>query len=239
MYTRKYRIERFDADKQGRLSVPTLFSYLNDIMERNAESYGMGASYHLERDLAWVLVEYQIDIASLPEAGTHVEVGTLPYSFKKIYGYRIYGVNDDHGVRLMEGKGKFALINIRTKQFVRPTEDLLEKFTDAHKEPMSIPFERWKPDTTNKIHETKRVVSPAHIDVNGHLNNAFYPTYAYEALSEDILTGFSPNRIYVKYKKEVFANEMLDIKVYQESDGISVLLHNGNGIVSEVFFGTK
>ncbi|WP_343089481.1 acyl-ACP thioesterase domain-containing protein, partial [Methanocalculus natronophilus] len=62
MFYKTYTVERFNTDTKDELTPSSLFHLLNDIMERNAESYGMGADYHNQRDLAWVLIEYQVNI---------------------------------------------------------------------------------------------------------------------------------------------------------------------------------
>ncbi len=234
MYYKTYTVERFNTDVKDRLTPSTLFHYLNDIMERNAESYGMGADYHIKRDLAWVLIEYQIDINRLPKSDETIKVGTIPYSFKRFYGYRKYEIKDVFDNVLVSGKGKFTLINIKTKKFVKPTEDMLEKFSDALPYPETLPFEKWRSEDFTPDYETSRVVSAAHIDVNNHLNNAFYPVYAYEALTSETLDQINPKKIYVKFKKEVFEGETLTIDVKTNLDGTTIRIKKGQSVASEI-----
>ncbi len=239
MYERKYNIERFDADKQGRLKPSVLLNYLNDIMERNANSYGASASFYLKRDLAWVLVEYQLEIKQWPKAGESVLVGTLPYSFKRMVGFRIYTVTDLAGNTLIKGKGKFMLINIKTKKFVRPSQELLSMFTDAKTEPDALVFDRWPNTERLLIHTDHRRVSHDHIDVNNHVNNACYATFAYQALPDTVAKTMDVNRVFLKYKQETFYQDFLDIKVFKLDIGYHVDIVKDDGVVAEVLFQTK
>jgi|GEM_PF-764579 len=236
MYTRDYTVERFNTDRHNRLDIPTLFHYLNDIMERNAESYGMGANYHLKHDLAWVLIEYQIKIHRLPRSDDIINVGTLPYSFKRVYGYRVYEGKSPDGALYFEGKGKFALINIKSKEFLRPTSDMLKRFTDAKKEPVALPFEKWRVNTDELINQYTREVPQSHIDVNMHLNNAYYPAYAYEALPKELLSEYEINHVNVKFKKEVFEGQTLQINVYKSESMVYVTIEQAKEIACEVSF---
>jgi len=239
MFERNYRVERFDTGRGRKLKVPTLMHYLNDIMERNAESYGLGAQYHLERDLAWVLVEYQITIDRWPKADENVVVGTIPYSFKRIYGYRKYRVKDSTGNRLVEGKGKFALINIKTKEFIRPPRELLDRFTDAKKEPEALPFDKWDLGEEKLVWEKQTYVAHSHIDVNGHMNNAYYPQLAYEALPKRAVDEVTISEVFVRYRREVFYGESLILKVSQVDNGFYVGIYTDEVLASEVYFRTE
>jgi len=236
MFERNYYIERFNADRGGRLAVPTLFLYLNDIMERNAESYGMGAAYHLEHRLAWVLVEYQININRWPSSGEYFRVGTLPYSFKRMYGYRIYSGKDAAHNTIMQGKGKFALINIDTKAFVRPTQDMLERFTDALREPTMLAFDKWDNKGGEPLYQVDTRVSHQGIDVNNHLNNAYYPYYAYQALKRDWVDNVTIYNIHVKFRQEAFEGDHLTLHVMQTMTGKRVDIYKADTLTAQVLF---
>lgn len=232
MFERTYTVERFQCDRNDTLSVPTLFLCLNDIMERNAESYGMGADFHIKQHLAWVLVEYQVHIHAWPKSDEDFVVGTLPYSFKRMYGYRIYSGRYKSGKRLMEGKGKFALIDIHSKQFVRPTQEMLDKFTDAYKEPKALKFDKWGSETGTLLSRMNRSVFQDGIDVNGHLNNAYFPMYAYQALSKTLADSLAIEFINVKYRKEVFEGETLTFNVLDVERGIRVDMYKDQGVLA-------
>ncbi len=240
MYEKKYHIERFDTDNHGRLRVGILMKYLNDIMERNANSYGASAAFHLERNLAWVLTEYQLKVHQMPKASDDVLVGTLPYSFKRMMGYRIYTIKNLNEDVLIEGKGKFMLIDIKSKQFVRPTEALLSLFTDAKKEPEALPFAKWPSADKHVINQMMFTVSHEDIDVNGHVNNACYGVYAYRALPEHVGNHLELSELFLKYKKETFVEDALMATVYETSGGdYWVDLLKDDAIHAQVLFKTK
>jgi len=235
MYERKYPIERFLADKKGTLKPPMLFSMLSDIMERNANSYGAGAEFHLSRNLAWVLTEYQVDFKKWPENEENVIVGTLPYSFKKMYGFRVYRGKSEDDATIFEGKGKFVLIDIKTKRLVKPTQDILDLFTDAKKEPVVLPFEKWRLKSERLLLSKRAIISHDYIDVNGHLNNAHSVTLAYKVLDPEIIGQGSIKSIYVKYKKEAFKNDEVSINLYEEGENVyGVVIKRDEDTISEL-----
>ncbi|MFW5894985.1 MAG: acyl-[acyl-carrier-protein] thioesterase [Bacillota bacterium] len=236
MYEKDYRVERYDTDTTGRLKPPVLTKMLSDIMERNADSYGAGADYHLSRNLAWVLVEYQLDIRRLPRADEIIAVGTLPYSFKKMYGFRIYSVKDSNGKPLIEGKGKFLLIDIKSKKMVKPDAEILDRFTDAKVEPVALPFEKWRLSADKPLHTIERRVTHDLIDINGHLNNAHSVTLAYEVMDPEYMADQTTKSMYVRYRKEAFKDDKLSITLYDEPGGYGVAITREGTVISEVLF---
>jgi len=234
MFERSYIVDAQDIDEHGYLSMPVLARYLNDIMELNAESYGAGADYHLAQNLAWVLVEYQIDIQRLPGEDEIITVGTLPYAFKRMMGYRKYRILDEVGNPLIKGKGKFMLINLSSKEIVRPSRELLEKFTDA-KIGETLPFPKWKVDNKRELSRHDYKVNAADIDVNGHVNNASYIRMLCDAFS-DTVPFHKTEKLFVKYKKEAFEGDALTFRLYSCDQGYYSTIEKNDDIVTEALF---
>ena len=233
MYFKNYQIERFLTNETNYLQVGTLFHLLNDIMERNANSYGAGADYHIKQDLAWVLAQYEIDIKDWPKSDELVKVGTIPYSFKRMMGYRKYAILNQNNEVLMEGKGKFLLINIVTKAMIKPSQALLDKFTDAKKMPEALDFIRLKPEKKGLLKEIERTIAPIHIDVNNHMNNAYFVAIASEYLPVKTETI---KKIIVTYKQEAYLNDQVTIRYFKEDVGIYIELLRDEILLSQIMF---
>ncbi len=219
MYTKDYQVEYFMCNQDGYLKPNYLFHMLSDIMGRNAASYGADFEYHLQRNLVWVLVNYEVSIKRMPKADETIVVGTLPYSFKKMYGFRVYEVKDQNGNVIIEGKGKFVLLNYSEKKLVIPDQALLDLFVDAKKEEIAIPFEKIRSLKETPLVEKKTMVNASYIDINGHMNNAVYVAVANDFAPQDFVDLNTVSNIYVAYKKEAFLNDEITLQ-YIQSDGL-------------------
>lgn len=240
MYTKRYQVEYFMCHQNGLLKPTYLIHMLSDIMGRNAASYGASFEYHLKRNLVWVLVNYEIDIKRLPRVDEVIIVGTLPYSFKKMYGYRVYQIRDSNGEVLVEGKGKFVLLNYQTKTLAIPNQELLDLFIDAHKEPLALPFKRIRSmEKSSLIYEQETIVNPSYIDVNGHMNNAIYMALAYDFSPKDFFSLEAVNRIYISYKKEAFVDDPLTLRYFQDTNLKQVQILSKDSLLSEITIETK
>jgi medium-chain acyl-[acyl-carrier-protein] hydrolase len=221
MYTKPFKIERFMCDANETLHLGYVFHYLNDIMALNAESYGASAKYHLDQGLAWVLVDYEVTINRLPKALEVVDIGTLPYSFKRMFGYRIYAFKIQDEI-LIQAKAKFVLIDIHTKQVTKPSQSMLDLFKDAFKEPKTLDFEKISIDDKTHLKTIAYTVTDYAIDVNGHMNNAYYPYIAFMGLDDDLMKSNDVGKIRVHYKKEALKNDLLHINYHEIDEGLLI-----------------
>lgn len=235
MYRRPFVIEHFMSNRKGKLALRFLTFLLSDIMEHNANSYGASAEYHHKHNVAWVLTEYDITIHQLPNRDETVYAGTLPYSFKRMFGYRIYDMISETGDVYLEGKGKFVLIDFKTKKITEPTEDMLSKFTDAIKKPKALSFEKLIPTRDTLLYKAKTSILDHHIDVNNHVNNAFYAALALDYLKPEFINEDDIKRLKVYYKKEAVYGDDIDLYYYQEPNGIYIEMKTKDTVNAQIF----
>lgn len=238
MYTKKYKISANDIDKNGKLLLQKLFYYLQDVMIHNVNSYGASTAFHHKLGLAWVLVDYDIDITELPSLSEEVTFGTLPYSFKRYYGYRIYEAQTDKGV-FLKGKARFVLMDFVHKTLALPSQEILDLFTDASKEPKSLPISKHRLFKGEPLKTTTLEVTTKDIDSNNHMNNIKYLEHAIDSLNGlDIDLGMISN-VRITYKKECYLNDVLELFVVRENQTVQVQIYKDGKNISVVSFVLK
>jgi medium-chain acyl-[acyl-carrier-protein] hydrolase len=235
MYKKTYKIRKDEVDKNNHLTLVSLFYYLQDIMVRNANSYGASSSYHHELGLAWVLVDYDIDVMYLPSIHEEITCGTLPYSFKKYYGYRIYEATGDNGV-IAKGKSRFVLMDFVSKTLAMPSKEILELFTDAVKEPTVLPLSKHRPLDGSIVNTTEVIVQNHDIDENHHMNNVKYVEYAIDSLKSLDFDPSTVSNVRITYKKECYLNDHLSLLVVKIENTLQVQFLKENEILCLVTF---
>lgn len=238
MFEKSYQVERF-LSNNGKLSPRYLGFLLSDIMELNANSYGAGVAYHTKHNLAWVLTDYEFEINGLPGVDEEILVGTLPYSFKRYFGYRLYQIRDTSNTIYLKGKGKFVLINTVTKLLTQPSKALLDMFTDAHKDALSLSISKYKPFKNKFLYEIKTRVHQAYIDSNNHMNNAYYLALSHDFLKSGLIENDQLKFIKVYYRKEALLDMELTFAFYDEQEGIYVEIKSDLGLHGYVLFQLK
>ena len=165
MYNKTSQGHSYEVDQTNRLTLVSLFNYLQDVMIENADSYGASSTFHYEKGLAWVLVDYDIDIIDLPSAFEEITCETLPYSFKKYYGYRVYEAKEKQGI-IAKGNGRFVLMDYIHKTLSLPSQEILDLFVGAHKEPKSLPMSKHRLIEGNRLKTMYFDVRKSDIDLN-------------------------------------------------------------------------
>ena len=195
---------------------------LNDITRAHSDAVGLGTDFYLDRDLAWVVVRYHIRVLNNTPNNTELTLITAPTHFKKMMGYRYYGLSSDE--LLIEGFVHYMLINIKTKEPVSVTPELMEGFEVNE----VLPRYRFTKPTSEGPWEQidQKVVLQEHMDANGHLNNAAYFHYL-PALELNDFSAWD-----VHYKEESFVGDVLTLYRSIGNEGITYKLTKEN---QEVF----
>ena len=231
MYSKKYEISEKDCNENSILLVSSLFNYLQMIMSSNVNYLGAGSDYHHKRNLAWVFVDYEVNITKLPRKGDIVNVGTIPYSFKRFYAFRKYEIKDNFGNILVIATGKFVLINFLTKEIVSPSNEVIEQFKMQEKEPVALKMtKQHKVDELRLVKEL--IVSEKDIDENNHVNNAVYLQY----VEEDLQDIEQIKDIRVTYKKEAVQGDILQVYKSVVPDSNIYIIKRKEEVLTQIYF---
>ena len=216
-----------------------LFHVLNDVMAAHTTSLGLDHHFHAARQQMWVLTAYDLELSQLFDFTQPLIAKTAPYSFKRMYGYRQYALVSEDGQLIGSAKGRFVLINTATEQLMAPDATLLKQFKAIRSDAVALPmFKPSKPSEETPVFHQTVVVTPEHIDVNGHVNNAFYPDWAFSYLPNDHTLLKSRLFVHVQFKREVFVTEQVELAYYKIKDGFDVLMRKGDTMVARVIMMT-
>ena len=234
MYIKDFYIHTYEVDKKGVLLVTSMLNYFQDVMVHNVDSFGASSDYHFEKDLFWVLIDYEIDIYELPEGKTNVSCGTSPYSFKRFYGYRVWEMRDNSGKLLAEAKGKFLLLNVNTHEIVTPDEDLINKFKGVWETEEALKFTKNKPLKSDIMFTSRDTVKNTYIDIYKHMNNVYYLKLAYNTIPHELLDEHSIKKIRITFKKECVINDELLIEGTKLDNNLYFEIKKGTTLLSQI-----
>ena len=87
MYQFKSRVRYSETGVDARLSLMGIMNYMQDCSTFQSEDCGVGLAYLEEKNRAWLLSSWQIQILRRPALGEEITVCTWPYEIKGIYAY--------------------------------------------------------------------------------------------------------------------------------------------------------
>ncbi len=226
MYKFNSRIRYSELDSEGKLSLEALLDYFQDCSTFHSEDIGVGLKYLSEKDLAWVLSAWQINVIRYPELGEQVVIGTLPYEFKGFMGCRNFLMESEDGEPLAYANTIWTLINMKEMRPVRVTEEMKEAYILEEKLPMNYAPRKIAVPDKGGIEKENMEVKYHHLDTNNHVNNGQYIRIAMEYIPEK----FAIKQMRAEYKKQALLGDIIYPVLYlNENNFYMVVLNNREG----------
>ena len=196
MYTFDTKIRYSELASDGKLSLGALINYFQDCSTFQSEALGVGVEALKQKERAWFLSSWQIEVDRYPKLLEPVKVGTAAWDFNGFYGYRNFALMDPAGSAFVRANSIWIFMDTRTG---RPVKPLFEEVGIYGKEtPIPMEYLERKIPVSGEGKQMEPLYIGRHqIDTNGHVNNSQYVQVAAEYLPE----GVRPYRIRAEYKK--------------------------------------
>ncbi|MCR4819465.1 MAG: hypothetical protein K5841_10965 [Fretibacterium sp.] len=186
MYTRELKVQPSDASCLGQIKLHSLLDYLQDTASLAVEDLEGTATELMARGYAWVLTRYEVELTgSLPLLDERFIIRTY---HDPNHGYgtlRIFEVVRPDGTPLVWAKTSWLLLDLAAGRPVRPVAHL-PKITERDTASITPDF----PDIPafpqdGEIRESPCPIRFHDLDTNGHVNNAVYFEWVFEATPLD------------------------------------------------------
>lgn len=225
MYTFQSRIRYSETDEDGRLRLNALINYFQDCSTFHSEDCGIGLEWLKQRNRVWVLNSWQILIDRYPDLGENVLIGTSPYDFRGMFGYRNFWMTDDQGRYLARANSIWVLLDTESGRPVKVQPEDVEPY--GNDKPLVMPEMGRKirlPEGGEK--QEPIIVRPYQLDTNHHVNNGQYVEMARDCIPP----GFQVQELQAEYRKQAVLGDELTPRVQKNENGWIVSLENGEGL---------
>ncbi|MDO5425377.1 MAG: thioesterase [Eubacteriales bacterium] len=208
-----------EVDQEQQLSLCAAINYFQDCSTFHSESRGIGIARQREKNRAWVLSSWQIELLKRPVLGQKITIQTWPYDFKGFYGFRNFSINDEEGERMIIANSVWVYLDTATGHPARVDQEEQEGYPLGEKLPMDYAA-RKIPLPKNTVLKEPVAVLRHQLDTNGHMNNGQYILLAQDYLPE----GFTPIRMRAEYKKQALEGDIMIPQIACEEGTITVAL---------------
>ena len=197
-----FPVHTYEVDAFGTLEVPALSGYLQEVAGLHAGELGVGLDVLRAKGLTWVLARQRIELPLAVMLGDTVEIETWPSGVERLAATREFVVRRGDGAEAARATTQWYVLELATRRPVRPAEVLDPRFAREPR-PALAPLapgklaspERW--DVEKRFH-----VRYADIDVNLHVTNASYVTWAIEAAPVELWRASRLAAVEVHYLAE-------------------------------------
>lgn len=207
-YEDAYRVRVYEADSAGRLTLVSLFNYLQETAGQAARSLGRGHSELRSRALAWFLNRFHLQMERYPRIGETVRVRTWPFKMERHASIREFEVLGENGRPFARATSQWALINLQTRRITRVPEEIRSAYPVIERRMIEDRFRRLP---IPKQCETQLTfhVRLSDLDVNQHANSASYIDWCLEAVPEETHRRHVPLTFEINYLREASVRESL------------------------------
>lgn len=223
-YVRNYLVHYYEIDKKRRITIPTIFHYLEDMAIRNSEEIGLTLDYYEENNQGWMLIQWDIEILRYPMFNEEVTITTTPSAFISFMANREYEITDKEGNLLISAKSVWLLADMNTRRPIRIPDTMYNTFGIGKE----------SADHYYKLDELKAMdngsycsdvkIKNTDLDSNDHVNNVKYVEWALASLPPHCVDNYAACRIKANYRKE--------LNLHDEAKVISNIAENGVTLVS-------
>ena len=196
-----YQVSVFEQDVNHSIKPASLLNLLQDVASCNIDNTTYSNPALNEQNLGWFLVRYRIEFDKYPTGINDIVLKTENRGVQKLSAYRDFEAFTIDGERILRATTSWLMVNLDTKSLI----NIEQKFPNFfHFEKREDDLELKKLRTLQEWDSEKTFhVRYEDLDMNGHVNNTVYISWAIEALGFDFLTSHEIKNIDIYYKHEV------------------------------------
>lgn len=227
MKTSMIRTIRFsETDENNLLGIGKMIDLLQDCSNYQSELLGLGIEYQRNSSKAWILSSWQIEIRKPLKYDDDVVVSTWAYDFRGACGRRNFAIAEASSPEdyVVLADSVWALYDSEKGGLVRVRQEDVEPYGCGER----LPMEQIKKKIVRaKSYEEKVpfVVRRYQLDLNNHMNNAWYVRLAEEFIENKLLV----NSVRVEYRKSAKYSDWIVPYVAEEEKRLVVELRNTDG----------
>jgi acyl-ACP thioesterase len=210
-----YEIKSYDVTLKNELKPYALLHYFEDIAYEHAERIGVGYSVVHPQNITWFLLRYNMKFEKLPKAWETLKIVTRPCGIKGVQCFRDFEVWSNDKL-IGKTTSSWTLVDLETKRPLNPKKIVTFPVTSGEKF-LPTDFGGFCEFEKSDIQKTFEIRFDD-IDINQHVNNANYISWALETLPYDFRLKKSFVQIEIAYKQEIsFGNKVLSLVRFEEN----------------------
>lgn len=204
MYCFESKVRYSEVNSKGRITLNAILDYFQDCSFFHSEELKVGLNFLMEKQIAWVLSFWQIEVNRYPVYGEQIRICTWPYDFKGFIGYRNFTMKNEKEELLAYANSIWVLLDLQSKKPVRILPEMIQAYQMSPQ--LSMEYTSRKINLPEKMEvQEPFLIHKYHIDTNQHVNNGKYVSMAQEYLPCE----FEIRRMRAEYQKAAVYGDMI------------------------------
>ena len=220
-----YQIRSYEVDCRNRLSILSLFSFMQEAASKHAAALGVSIHQLLSENCTWLISRLKIKIASYPGWNDRIQVSTWPSGTQQLFALRDFEIKDGENRIVAAAVSAWLVIDLNRRRPVRisPFVERLKPIEGSH----------ILPDELNKLaalrqpdHKRNFVVRYSDLDINQHANNVRFVEWVVEGVPSVVLKTSVPAEIEINFLAEAFYDDQIQATCHSLDPDNTEFLHS-------------
>lgn len=226
-FEKDYDVHVYETGPDGKLSLCSLFNYLQDIASDHAIKLGFGRHDLMRDNRFWVLSRMYAEIETLPAWEDRISITTWPNGTDRLFALRNYDVRYPDGRHIASASSSWLILDRTTRKVQRPDAILSKFYSDLVPNHTPLRYASkidYAEDATEKREEYRIRVSD--LDVNFHTNNVRYLSWIADGYDLDFVMKNVPISVEINYLAESQFAEEIMIRSAAVRDDVQLFRHS-------------
>jgi len=211
----QFQVRTFDLAYSGRVKPRAILNFLQESAAEHAFRLGVAMDVMAQRNLVWILSRYHILFSRYPGLGRTLNVKTWPSVRSGLFTLREFDVTDNQG-SVLQATTSWLALDIQKKKPVS-IADMVPDFPLHSQRAINDGFDPL-PVVERVEMEMEFPVLQSDLDINKHVNNVVYISWAVENVPEEILFSLRPAEIEINYRAEAFYGDRIISRTQKLAD---------------------
>ncbi len=219
-----YRIRSYEVDCRHRLSVLSIFNFMQEAASRHAEALGVSIQQLLSENYTWLLSRLKIKIESFPSWKDQVRVSTWPSGAQRLFALRDFELKNYDDQAVAAAVSAWLVLDVQKRRPVQigPFVERLRPLEGEH----------ILPDTLDKLpglefrtYEKRFVVRYRDLDINQHVNNVSFVEWLMESVPARVLNTSMLAELEINFLAEAFYEDHI-LSASHPQDSQKTIFHH-------------
>ena len=224
-----YHVSMSEVDTKGAIKPAVLLNYMQDLAAKSIDKIGHELSCEglAQKGQGWFLIRYRIEFDDYPINVSNITVNTESRGGIRMTAYRDFECfNKKSGKRILKAVSSWFIVDLQNKSVINIQKEYPE-FLQFEKRENDLELKKLK-SIESSDNEKLFHVRYDDLDLNGHVNNTVYITWAMEALDYEFRSKHKLKTLDIYFKHEVkYGEDILSlVKIYKEEKTTEYLIKN-------------
>lgn len=220
-----YQIRTYEVDCRNRLSILSMFNFMQDAASKHAQALGVSVRRLLSENYTWLLSRLKIKIASYPDINDRIQIATWPSGTQRLFALRDFELRNGSDQVIAEAVSAWLVIDVQRRRPVRilPFVDRLKPLEGHHVLPDTLDK---LPGIKNCTYEKEFIARYGDLDVNQHVNNVSFVEWVVEGVPSSLLNTSAPAQLEINFLAEAFYEDCILAACHPRHPDNSVYHHS-------------